>query len=68
MMQTNADRPITRVCGFCAQNVVTKILRGLLPVQSGPSRVSPERPEADRVSEGAGEVPRVGRDDLYVAN
>ena len=30
--------------------------------------VSLERPEADRVAEGAAETPRVGAGDLYVDN
>ena len=33
-----------------------------------PSGVSPERPEVDRVAEGAGEVPKVVTGDPYVDN
>ena len=32
------------------------------------SSVSPERPEVDRVAEGAAEARRVGADDPYVVN
>ena len=39
-----------------------------LSATSGPPGASPERPGADRETEGAVEAPRVGADDPYVDN
>ena len=49
---------------FRPRNVVGAFCSLTNPVR----QVSPERPGADRVTQGPGEVPRVGGDDPYVVN
>ena len=56
---------------FCAQNPLTLVLERssfVCIIRSAGRQPSSTRPGADRMTEGAGEAPRVVGDDPYVVN